>query len=138
MSFPIYGTRGTINGEELKRLPDGQLLVNPYRFYSSVIKDSILVHKQAKRRLFAFAFEDERRSRPFGGDWVRKAVMYSTMIRDERRVGPRPFVQPRFHQFRWTERNRNVRQNARTSAAAQKDGRRHRLYATDLALLAEG
>jgi starch synthase (maltosyl-transferring) len=68
-------------GEEMKRLPDGQLLVNPYRFYSSVIKESILVHKQPKKDYSLSLSKMNGEVAPFGGDWVRKAVMYSTMIR---------------------------------------------------------
>ena len=71
-------------GQEMKKLPSHELLVNPYRFFSSVIDQYILPNKlknkdylkslsQVKGRKLS---KDEQ-----GGDWVRKSILYSTMIR---------------------------------------------------------
>jgi starch synthase (maltosyl-transferring) len=68
-------------GEELRKLPSGELLVNPYSFYASVIKKWILIHKEPKKIYSQSLSKMNQIVHPFGGDWVRKSVMYSTMIR---------------------------------------------------------
>jgi glycosidase len=72
------------DGEELRRLPSGELLVNPYRFYARVIDKVILPLRQDSKNytLSLSKIVDGKKPKGyFGGDWVRKAVMYSTMIR---------------------------------------------------------
>lgn len=68
-------------GQELRRLPSGECLVNPYRFYASVIQDWILPKKQPKTNYSQSLSQIHKLQSPKGGDWVRQAVMYSTMIR---------------------------------------------------------
>lgn len=71
-------------GQELRKLPSGELLVNPYRFYSSVIAQYILPNHQEEVNYAASLSKALKLKRPkgyFGGDWVRQATMYSTMIR---------------------------------------------------------
>jgi len=72
------------SGQELRRLPSGELLVNPYRFYAAVIADRIMPDADLRKN-YARSLSKVRGTKPkkgyFGGDWVRKAVMYSTMIR---------------------------------------------------------
>jgi len=71
-------------GEEMRRMPSGELLVNPYRFYSQVISRYILP-KMVDRKDYSQSLSKILKTKPvkdyFGGDWVRSAVMYSTMIR---------------------------------------------------------
>lgn len=69
------------DGEELRRMKDGNLLVNPYRFYSSVIKNRILPNRQKDKDYSLSLSRMNGTVSAFGGDWVRKSVMYSTMIR---------------------------------------------------------
>lgn len=71
-------------GEELRKMPSGELLVNPYRFYSSVIRHYILpkssLNKDYSKSLSKINNIKHNKGY-FGGDWVRTSVMYSTMIR---------------------------------------------------------
>ncbi|MFH0993205.1 MAG: alpha-amylase, partial [bacterium] len=71
-------------GPELRRLPSGELLVNPYRFYAAVIAEKIIPAADGRKN-YAFSLSKvlgkKAKKGYFGGDWVRKAVMYSTMIR---------------------------------------------------------
>lgn len=71
-------------GEELRKMPSGELLVNPYRFYSSVIRQYILPKSNPKTDYSKSLSKIEKKKHEkdyFGGDWVRNSVMYSTMIR---------------------------------------------------------
>lgn len=72
------------DGPEMKRIPSNELLVNPYRFYSSVIKNVISIarikgkdYNQSLSKITNRVIEKNE----IGGDWVRKSVLYSTMIR---------------------------------------------------------
>jgi len=71
-------------GKELRRLPSGELLVNPYRFYATVIRDRIMAGADPALN-YARSLSKARGQKPrkgyLGGDWVRRAVLYSTMIR---------------------------------------------------------
>lgn len=71
------------SGEELRKLPSGELLVNPYRFYSSVIAQIIRPSMNPKLNYNQSLSTIQKRkpSGSTGGDWVRQSVMYSTMIR---------------------------------------------------------
>ncbi len=71
------------SGEELRKLPSGELLVNPYRFYSSVIAQIIRPNMNPKLNYNQSLSTIQKRkpSGSTGGDWVRQSVMYSTMIR---------------------------------------------------------
>ncbi len=72
------------SGEECRKLPSNELLVNPYRFYSEVIKSYILP-KKAKNKDYQKSLSKANKTKIkgdyTGGDWVRKSVLYSTMIR---------------------------------------------------------
>jgi len=71
-------------GEELKKIPSQELLVNPYRFYSSLIDQYILPNKIDNKN-YLRSLSQIKNIKPkkaeIGGDWVRKSVLYSTMIR---------------------------------------------------------
>lgn len=72
------------DGEEMRKLPSNELLVNPYRFYSRVIDLYIQPKKQAKKdySLSLSKIENKKVLKgELGGDWVKKSVLYSTMIR---------------------------------------------------------
>lgn len=72
------------SGEEMRRMPNGELLVNPYRFYSSVIRQYILPKSNDKKDYSKSLSKIENikhKKGYLGGDWVRQSVMYSTMIR---------------------------------------------------------
>ncbi len=72
------------NGPEMRRIPSQELLVNPYRFYSTLIDEYILPNKQARKNYSNSLSTITNRTiqdNEQGGDWVRKSVLYSTMIR---------------------------------------------------------
>jgi len=72
------------SGEETRKLPSNELLVNPFRFYSSVIETAILpnVNKKVDYHLsLSKMLHKTPKKNELGGDWVRKSVLYSTMIR---------------------------------------------------------
>jgi starch synthase (maltosyl-transferring) len=72
------------DGSEMRKLPSGELLVNPYRFYASVIGKAILANRNPDKNYnqsLSRAFPVKTDKKYYGGDWVRKAVLYSTMIR---------------------------------------------------------
>ena len=61
-----------------------ELIVNPYDFYSSVIKDYILPHKKDNKNYQDSLSKTNIKKHPKsyrGGDWIKESVVYSTMIR---------------------------------------------------------
>lgn len=71
-------------GEEAKKLPSQELLVNPYNFYFSIIDQYILPRKKENISYLKSLSQIKKKKLKkdeTGGDWVRKAVLYSTMIR---------------------------------------------------------
>ncbi len=71
-------------GEELKKLPSQELLINPYRFYTSLIDKYILPHKIDSENYLKSLSQIKNikhKKGEVGGDWVKKSVLYSTMIR---------------------------------------------------------
>ncbi len=71
-------------GSEAKKLPSNELLVNPYRFFSEVIESYILPKKVSERDYLKSLSKIQNfklKKSEQGGDWVRKSVLYSTMIR---------------------------------------------------------
>jgi len=72
------------SGEEMRKLPSNELLVNPYRFYSEVITAYILPNIQPRKNYnLSLSTLKKSKSAPgyLGGDWVRSSVLYSTMVR---------------------------------------------------------
>lgn len=72
------------DGEECRKLPSNEILVNPYRFYSQVIEKHILPYKKSKNDYsssLSKVLGKKLKKDELGGDWVRKSVLYSTMIR---------------------------------------------------------
>jgi len=67
------------------RLLSNELMVNPYDFFSSVIEDYILPKKVRDIDYSISLSLGTNKSLPKtnyrGGDWIRKSVVYSTMIR---------------------------------------------------------
>jgi glycosidase len=66
-----------------KKLKSNELLVQPYDFYSSVIKDYILPNEQSTinyKKSLSSNFKMPKTNYK-GGDWVKESVCYSTMIR---------------------------------------------------------
>ncbi|MDT8337025.1 MAG: hypothetical protein RQ856_04265 [Candidatus Izemoplasmatales bacterium] len=71
-------------GEEMRKIPSQELLVNPYRFYANVIDKYILPNKAENKNYLKSLSQINKRKlnkTEVGGDWVRKSVLYSTMIR---------------------------------------------------------
>jgi len=71
-------------GEEMRKIPSNELLVNPYSFYSGLIDDYILPNKQKNKdyqKSLSTIKNVKTKKGEVGGDWVRKSVLYSTMIR---------------------------------------------------------
>ena len=71
-------------GEEMRKLPSLEILVNPYNFYASVIDKYILPNKKSSDDYLKSLSQINGKKvskNEVGGDWVRKSVLYSTMIR---------------------------------------------------------
>ena len=71
-------------GEELRKIPSQELLVNPYQFYSTLIEEYFLTNKETHMdysRSLSNAKKKTLTNKEQGGDWVRKSVLYSMMIR---------------------------------------------------------
>ncbi len=72
------------DGEELRRLPNNELLINPYRFYSKLILDYILPNKE-KTLDYTQSLSSIKHKKiskdDIGGDWIKEGVLYSTLIR---------------------------------------------------------
>ncbi|HRY78353.1 MAG TPA: hypothetical protein P5154_06285 [Candidatus Izemoplasmatales bacterium] len=72
------------DGPEMRKLPSGELLVNPYRFYSRVIEKVILSHRKEGNNYGQSLSKTLGAKVPkghIGGDWIRRSALYSTMIR---------------------------------------------------------
>jgi len=66
------------------KTPTRELIVNPYEFYSSIIKDYILPNKKENLDYQDSLSKSLNVTHPksyVGGDWIKKSVVYSTMIR---------------------------------------------------------
>ncbi len=66
------------------KTPTNELIVNPYDFYSSVIKDYILPNMKNNLNYqdSLSKTKNEKHLKSYiGGDWIKKSVVYSTMIR---------------------------------------------------------
>ncbi len=66
------------------KAPSHELIVNPYEFYSSVIKDYILPNKKENLDYQDSLSKSLNLKHPksyLGGDWIKQSVVYSTMIR---------------------------------------------------------
>lgn len=68
-----------------KKIKSNELMVNPYDFYASVIKDYILPNKKEginyKTSLSSGCNKEIPKTNYRGGDWIKQSVVYSTMIR---------------------------------------------------------
>ncbi len=74
------------DGEEKVELRNGELIVNPYKFYSKLIEDYILpkANKSVDYSLFLTNIngnQDINSTTYKSGDWIKRAVTYSMMIR---------------------------------------------------------
>jgi glycosidase len=71
--------------QKMKRLSTNELLVDPYDFYASVIKDYILPKKDSDtdyhKSLSLGTNKKIPKTNYTGGDWIKESVVYSTMIR---------------------------------------------------------
>ena len=76
-------------GEERINTPQGELIVNPHKFYSNLIRDYILPRAEGDRNYAAPLSKinniDKARIDSMegykGGDWIKKATVYSSLIR---------------------------------------------------------
>ncbi len=71
------------NPEKFIRTNTNELMVNPYDFYSSVIKDYILPNAEKGTNYHeSLSSKKTLPKRGYkGGDWIKQSVCYSTMIR---------------------------------------------------------
>ena len=66
------------------KTPSHELIVNPYDFYSSVIKDYILPNRKNNinyQEALSMSSSKKHPKKYRGGDWIKESVVYSTMIR---------------------------------------------------------
>lgn len=73
-------------GEELKKLPNGEVMINPYEFYSFLINDYFLTKANDNKKLnyllpYHVAHKTKLTKKQKPGDWIKKSTLYSTMIR---------------------------------------------------------
>lgn len=83
-AIPDLWNAWNYEGKELRKIPSQELLVNPYKFYSSLIADYILPNKEKQNdyhKSLSSIKKQKLQVGELGGDWVRKSVLYSTMIR---------------------------------------------------------
>jgi glycosidase len=66
-------------GEELRRLPSNELLVNPYKFYASLIKN-VYLEDADKRRNYLKSLSSLNNEKS-NHHWLDESVFYSTHIR---------------------------------------------------------
>ncbi len=71
----VWGYSGT----ELKAMKSGELIVNPYNYYSELIK-YILSFKDNKTE-YNQSLSKIKGHKSTNGDWIKESVVYSTMIR---------------------------------------------------------
>lgn len=67
-----------------RKLPNGEILVDPYHFYSEVIQKLFLPNQKRGKDYTSSLSQihgSMKSSSKNGGDWVREAVLYSTLIR---------------------------------------------------------
>lgn len=69
--------------KKYKRLKSNELLVEPFDFYSSVIKDFILPNANTETNYSSSLSSNQKMPKRNykGGDWIKESVCYSTMIR---------------------------------------------------------
>ena len=63
-----------------KVLPNGEVMVNPYEFYAAVIEEYVLKNKKNKVD-YSKSLSSALNLKSTNGDWIRKATLYSSMIR---------------------------------------------------------
>lgn len=76
-------------GEEVIKNPNGQIMVNPYKFYADIIENFILVNRNKDVSYLSsisnvnnsFKKNKQKNKTYCGGDWIKKSIVYSTMIR---------------------------------------------------------
>ena len=71
------------DGKECRKLPSGELLVNPYRFYQSAINHILANGTPLNQSSPASLSQSEKKkeSQGQGGNWIHRSVLYSLMIR---------------------------------------------------------
>lgn len=77
--IPDFWNTWGYQGEELKTLDNGELIVNPYRFYHDVIETYIL--KERNPDLDYTKPYQQLLGTQTGGDWIRGATVYSMLVR---------------------------------------------------------
>jgi len=65
---------------ENKRLPNNEIMVNPYDFYISIIEDYILKNR-IENVNYNKSLSKALKIKSTDGDWIKKSVLYSMMIR---------------------------------------------------------
>ncbi len=65
-------------GKQIK-VHDGHVLVNPYRFYQSLIEDVFLKNDTSELKSYFLTHPVEKHLQ--NGDWIRKSSVYSMMVR---------------------------------------------------------
>ncbi|MCR5740966.1 MAG: alpha-amylase [Gammaproteobacteria bacterium] len=66
---------------EHKKLPNGEVMVNPYDFYRAVIEEYILKNKNKKIDYSNKSLSTIINKKSENGDWIKRSVLYSMMVR---------------------------------------------------------
>ena len=61
-------------------LPSGEVLVNPYEFYSAVIDEYVLKNKLSSVN-YNKSLSEALKVAPTNGNWIKNSVLYSAMVR---------------------------------------------------------
>lgn len=83
-AIPLLWNKWGYRGKEIKKINDGEILVNPYNYYYELINSYILPLKKEKNynipyhQIYPYVVNS---SSYLGGDWVKESIVYSMMIR---------------------------------------------------------
>lgn len=83
-TIPDLWDAGEVNNVEKIVVSDGNIIVNPYRYFTALIDEVIIGKNKKKVDYHQPYFLSQPKKRPKGlknGDWIRQSFAYSTMIR---------------------------------------------------------
>jgi starch synthase (maltosyl-transferring) len=83
-NYAIPDLWNTFGYQEAKQIRSGELLVNPFHFYQSLIKETILSNRDESQDYSKSLSSLSKKRKPkkyIGGDWIKDSIVYSTMIR---------------------------------------------------------
>lgn len=85
-TIPDHWNKFGYQGEEVTHLSNGEVMVNPYEFFLSLVNDYYLTKANDNKKVnfldpFHVANRTKLTKKQVPGDWIKKSTLYSTMIR---------------------------------------------------------